>query len=182
MKRIISIAILTALLISSLTGCGSGAEPTETTTALSVPDMTAEEILDNFEDLMSNPALADEYTVTRLPADEIADTGETNQWLMIKDTLLGYSYMVGVFSDTDGNAYLAQVSTDNASMEYISFSLFCFYLYKAMGFPEMDAEAFYDTFGLVSREPEGSMTIGAWDLSALLIDDYLTFTAIYKAQ
>lgn len=188
MKRLISLTILAALILGLLTGCGSEAKPeetpetTETITTPAVSGITSEEILDNFEKLMSDPKLTDDYTFTLLSGDEIAGTGVTDQWLVITDTLLGYNYMVGVFADSEGNVYHAQVSTDNTNTEYIGFSLFSYYLYKAMGFPELDAEEFYDTFDLVSREPNGSRIIGGWRLSAELIDDYLTFAAIYKAQ
>lgn len=182
MKRLISLTILAALILGLLTGCGSEAKPEEipeTTTAPRGSGITGEEILDSFEDLVATSEVADYYTLTRRPAVDLPDTGETYQSLVITDTLLGYTSNLSVQWDSKGDATTVRIFTIDSEQ---AFPLFCAYMYRAIGLPSMDAMDFYDTFKLLSSEPEGRMTVDGWELWAFCVDTDLFFFATYKAQ
>ena len=180
MRRLISATLLVALLLGLFAGCSTGSEPTEATTEPPQSSgLSGIEILDNFEELLTVSDMSEHYTVTRLPAVDLPDSGETYHAAVITDTLLGDMYHLSVSVDASGDATMIDLSADTSGTEYMDFSLFCFYVYLSMGLPEMDALEFLDAFGLPSNEPDRSLTVDGWDLWAFHLEDSLFFVATY---
>lgn len=173
MKRLIAIVILVALLA----GCDGG------TAEAAIPPagsgMSAGEILDNFEAVLE--PIAEHFQVTRLPEVEL-DERNTCLPIVVTDSMLGRSYHVTIYYTQTRDVYRVTLDTDRSNGTELNFALLSVYLYSSLNLPEMDAQAFYDHFNMLSAEPEGWMKAEAWELLVLHTDDLLSLIATYSPK
>ena len=178
MKKVIVLILSAALMLGLFGGCSSGR--VEASTAPTQSGITTEKILDSFEEQMAE--LSDDYEVTRLPENQLPESGEVYQAVVITDKLLGYSYHLGVWSWADGDAHLVRLSATNEGTAYVALPVFCLYLARSLDLPVSDVQAFYDAFGLPTQQPSGSMLLSGWDLVALGTESIVTFSATYAPK
>lgn len=178
MKKVITLFVVAATLLSLLAGCG--ASPEATTPMGS--NLTAEEITEKFEALLAEGDLAPHYTTTLLPATKIPETGETYQSLVVTDNMSGASFHLSIHSTPQGYAYRVGLMHRIEGYEYLAFATFCLYLVKSLELADVDGMELCDNLGLLTSEPAGRVTVGDWELWALHVDDIISFDATHTAE
>ena len=101
-----------------------------------------------FEYLVSK--LSD-YTIVQLN-DVSLDNNSTCHTFHIKDTILDETYRLRVDTNKDSEITWVFLSTERKSYGNLQFAVFSLYAYEAMGFPEVDADNFYEKYDLFSKE------------------------------
>ena len=136
-----------------------------------------EEILGNFEKTLE--PIAGQYRLTRLPKVDL-EGGEICQPVVVTDTILDRQLHIRIYYTQAKGTKSVFLTADREARTNLDFALLSFYLYKSMNLPEMDAQAFYDHFKLLTEEPQGWMTVNGWNLSAYCTGSYLTFGATFN--
>lgn len=172
MKKVFCAVLAAVFAAGLLTGCGSEPAPKGS-------GLTAEEILGNFEKMLE--PIADQFQMTQLPPVELEDGGVC-QPVTITDPLLGRDYHLRIFYRPESGAYTVTLTAETATRAEMNFAILSIYLYESLNLPEIDAQAFYDRFIMLSEKPEGSMTVEGWDLLVVSTDALLSFSALYKAK
>lgn len=172
MRKVFCAVIAVVLVAGLLAGCGS---PTPQGSGI-----TANEILNNLEAKLV--PIADQFQMTQLPIVEL-ENGRHCWPVIITDTqsLRGRNYHIHVYTQ-DGKADKVMLEADKGTRTELNFALLSCYLYQSMSLPEMDAQAFYDHFALLTEEPSGRMTVDGWELWAFSVAESLTFSATYGVE
>lgn len=170
MKKFFAIIILAATLLTMFAGCGKK-EPEVTTPA----GITCEEVLNNLQSLLA-PA-ADQYEMT-VQAKVPLDDGVTSQPIDITDTLRGHSYHISIYFTPAKGVDMFSIRADRSAYSKLDFALWSHYLYDSLNLTGMEAQAFYDSFGLLSDAPDGHMQEGEWSLMAYTTDAFSTFSGM----
>ena len=176
MKKVIVALILMGLVAGLLTSCSQA--PEAPTTSLPKSGITVEEILENFEGMLE--PIADQFKMTRLAEVELED-GRVCQPVLVTDKLLDRNYHIHIYSQ-EGSATDVLLSAGRDKRAELNFALLSLYICKSMNLPELETEAFYDHFKLLTEAPEGSMTVEGWDLLAFTTEDLLTFSVLYATE
>ena len=169
MKKSIALFVLLAVLVGLLAGCGSEPEGS---------GITGEEVLSNFEEMLQ--PIADQFQLFILSKTEL-DEGRTCQALLVNDLLTGRSFHIHIYCTQTGEVYCTAIDTDNQRLTYLEFALLSKYLYDSMALPDMDAQAFYDHFNMLSQEPLGEMVVNGWEMHAFYTSSYLHFYAMHES-
>lgn len=175
MKRLFAAACALLLVLSLLAGCGSAphAEPTEATEAKPEPVLYAD-YLATFTELAEQGG----FTLTELPSVDLEDGLVSYPVIASPDMLPDWNYHIRADRSSSGEVQYARVMTERRNYTDVSFAVLCFYLYAALELPEMDADEFYDTFGLLSDgRISANETIAGWDIIIVSTDEYITFAA-----
>lgn len=172
MKKFFCVILAAVLAAGLLIGCGSEPAPKGS-------GLTAEEILSRFEKMLE--PIADQFQMTRLAKVELED-GELCQPVIITDPLLGRNYHLRVFYHPESGAYTVTLTAEKATRAEMNFAVLACYLYESLNLPEIDKQAFYDHFSMLSEKPGGSMAVEGWDLLVVSTEDLLSFSALYKAE
>ena len=148
------------------------------TPATSTPDNTVydlrkyDDFITEFKRLLS--ALPD-FTILQLP-DVALDDGTDCHVFHIDDTQFGDTYRLQVDTNKDSKITRVNLRTKRLSYGNLQFAVFALYAYKSMGFPEVDADSFYDKYDLFSKDEilERDMC-EAYQITSMTIDTYITF-------
>ena len=164
MKRLVSVFLLIITLSLLLAGCTQKSN-TATTSGDSLRnynDFTTE-----FKELVSK---LPDYTILQLE-DVALEDNATCHVFHIKDSVLGETYRLRVDTDKDSKITWVFLSTERKSYGNLQFAVFSLYAYEAMGFPEIDADSFYDEYDLFSKEKifESTMCDG-YEITSMTID------------
>lgn len=145
MKRTISAFILIIVLALLFVGC-AGKSNTATSSdgnLRNYNDFTVE-----FKELVSK---LPDYTILQL--DDVAlEDGSICHVFHIKDSVFDETYRLRVDTNKDLKITLVFLSTERKSYDNLQFAVFALYAYKSMGFPEVDADSFYDMYDLFSKD------------------------------
>ena len=145
MKKIVSVFILIITLLLLFVGCTekSNIATTSGDSLRNYNDFTTE-----FKELVSK---VPDYTILQL--DDVALEDESICHVFhIKDSVLNENYRLRVDTNKDSKITWVLLSTERKSYGNLQFAVFSLYAYKAMGFPEVDADSFYDKYDLFSKE------------------------------
>ena len=175
MRKFLAVITLAAVLLA---GCGSSAEPTETT-APATSGLHHEEVLDNFEKMLE--PIADQYEMTRVSNLEL-DDGSFFHHVKVTNKLLGDSYTLLLYYNWEGDVRTVLLDGERGKRTNLDFAVLSLYVYKSLGLPEIDADDFYDHFNLLTAEPSGSLSVEGWHLSAIRGEGLLTFGASFKPE
>lgn len=174
MKKVFCVVMAAVLLVSLLVGCGEKPLPKS--------GVTAEEILEGFEQQLTSSEQGDYYQTDRPPATAIPDSDEIRHDLVITDNQDGYVYQLKVWSSPEGYAIGVVLTTTNAEYERLAFPTFCLYMCKAMKLSAPDWYAFCEALNLLTGDPRGTMTIDGWEVVAFGGEDILTLSAFFNTQ
>ena len=116
--------------------------------------------------------------VSELPEYEIIELDESiinNDSICyvfnIKDKIFDDTYRLSVYTNKDSKIDSLIFSTKRKSYGNLQFALFSFYTYKAMGFPDIDADSFYDKYNLFSEENIFESDIcGDYEITSMTIE------------
>ena len=145
MKKILS-ALLVIVIISLLfTGC-SGKGTTVSLNENGLVEYAA--FKENFEKLVSKlPNLTIEHQEDLSMEDDI-----TCHVFLIKNAKLDKSYKYRAYVSKDAEVLWVYLGADRDKNDNLPFAKLSFCVYKAMGCPQMRANAFYDKYNLLSKE------------------------------
>lgn len=141
--------------------------------------LTPEVFLDNLEEMLD--PLADMYEMTRGRQTELEDR-TICQLVTIEDILFSDTYEIFVYSTLAGNVDMIVLDGKKGERTNLDFSLLSFYIYKSMKLPEMDADAFYDEFKLLTPEPDGFLRTDGWFVGARFTETRLTFSVSFSPE
>lgn len=166
------IALLCAVLVLvSLVGCG---EDDATPTTEQAMEIRHGDFYENFLEILE--PISDQYEILELPLVEYNEAGDTSQAIVLTDVLTGDSYHLRISYDADGYILSVHLDGDKGKYTDVHFSLLSYYVYTAMGFPEVEADSFYDEYNLLTPEPDGLTDLpGCWTASADTFDDSIQF-------
>lgn len=178
MKKIFAAVIAVATLLSLLGGCGSSAEAAETTVETTAitrgSGVTYEEVLGNFEGLLM--PICDRFTQTK-PEKVNRDDGTTGYYTYVTDRLTGAKYRISIsIGKTREVEYILMSALQDTQTE-LNFALLSYYLYTSLELPEMDADAFYEHFNLLTAEPAGRLSPDGWFVDVHVGSGVLFFIA-----
>lgn len=171
MKKIFAVIILAATLLSLLSGCGEK-EPAKS-------GIMVEDVLGNLEEKLA--PLADQYEMTLGRKAEL-ESGSICQPVTITEKLLGDNYSILIYYSKEGDVTLIILEAERGKRTDIDFALLSYYLYDSAELPEMEADAFYDEFNLLTAEPDGFLSTDGWLISATTFDSFLAFSASYSPK
>ena len=175
MKRLFTTACALLLVLSLLAGCGSApqAETTEATEAKPEPVYYAD-YLATFTELTEQGG----FTLSELPSVDLEDRLVSYTAIASPDMLPDWNYHIRADRNSSGEVQYARIMTERRNYTDVSFAVLCFYMYTALELPEIDADEFYDTFGLLSDgRISANETIAGWDIIIVSTDEYITFAA-----
>lgn len=145
MKKIISVIILICLFFTLLVACsGKG-----TTVSLNKNGLVEYDAFRaNFEELVSKlPNLTIEHQEDLPLEDDM-----TCHAFLIKNAKLDKSYKYRVYVSKNSEVLWVFLGADRDAKDSLPFAKLSFCMYKAMGCPQMRADAFYDKYNLLSNE------------------------------
>ena len=145
MKRIITTLIFVIMLSLLFTGC-SGNSNTTTTNESNLRNYN--EFTTAFNELVSK---LPDYTILQLEDVALEDESICHVF-HIKDSVFDETYRLRVDTNKDSKITWVFLSTERKSYGNLQFAVFSLYAYEAMGFPEVDADSFYDKYDLFSKE------------------------------
>ena len=164
MKRIVSVFLLIITLSLLFAGC---TEKSNTVTTSGDNLRNYNDFTTEFKELVSK---LPDYTILQLEDVALEDDSICHDF-HIEDSMFGETYRLRV--DTNKNSKITWVflSTERKSYGNLQFAVFSLYAYEAMGFPEIDADRFYDKYDLFSKEKifESSMCNG-YEITSMTID------------
>lgn len=172
MKKILVLFVSVATLVGLFTGCGSKPEPEPLGSGI-----TAEEIMSNFIEQI-DPA---QYQLSS-PRNGEYDDGKAFQTLRVTDPITDRHFYITVDYTKTGEAEHLSLRADNHFLAKLEFALFALRLYNSMGLPEIDAQAFYDHFNMLTEEPTGNMYVEGWDLWVFTTENFITLSATYEHE
>lgn len=145
MKRIVSALILIITLSMLLVGCSEKGD----TASISGGNLRKySDFVAEFTDLVSK---LPDYTILQL-SDVPLENDSVCHVFRITDTILDETYRLRVDTNKDSEITWAYLSTERKTSGNLQFAVFSLYVYKAMGFPNVDADSFYDKYDLFSKE------------------------------
>ena len=145
MKRLISVLILIITLAVLLIGCsGKG----NSTVASSNELRQYDAFVSVFEDLVSK---LPDYSILQLNVVPLENDSVCHVF-HIKDSVFDETYRLRVDTNKDSEITWVFLSTERKSYGNLQFAVFSLYAYEAMGFPEVDADNFYEKYDLFSKE------------------------------
>lgn len=97
--------------------------------------------------------IADQFEVNQT-AQIDHENGEIEETWTLTDTLLDKDYSLEVVYDADEQVTSVILSTDKGTRTDTTFAVLSYYVYKAAGFKDLKAEAFYEKHNLLTAEPE----------------------------
>lgn len=138
-KRLI--ALLCAVLI--LVGCGAK--------EAQAVHVQAADFFASFTEILE--PIADQFEINQT-AQIDHENGEIEETWTLTDTLIDKDYSLEVVYAADGPVKSVILSTDKGARTDTTFAVLSYYVYKAAGFKDLKADAFYEKFGLLTAEPE----------------------------
>ena len=145
-KRLI--ALLCALLILlGLVGCGEKE-------LAPIEKVQASDFFASFEETLR--PIADQFEVSQTTRI-VHEKGEIEETWVLTDTLLGDDYCMEVVYSADGPVKSVILSTAKGTRANMDFAVLSYYVYNAMGFKDLKADAFYEKHNLLTVEPETSL-------------------------
>ncbi len=164
MKRIVSVFILTITLALLLVGC-SGKDGVSNVPEKNLQDYT--DFITTFQELVSK---LPDFTIIQLK-DVPLDDDSVCHTFYIKDTILDESYRLRVDTNKDSKITWVFLSAQRKTYGHLQFPVFSAYLYRAMGFPEIDADSFYNKYDLFSNEKIFEYDVcGDYEITSMTID------------
>lgn len=173
MKKIIAILAIAATL---LTGCAANPEATQACEPAK-SGVSPEEVLANFEEILE--PINDQFQMTQLQKVPLED-GTCCLPVAVTDTLLGNTYHISIFYTQAGAVDSAAMTADRGAYSNLEFALLSLYLYRSLDLPEMEADAFYEEFNLLTTEPDGLLSTEGWLVSVTTLENILSFVASYN--
>ena len=145
MKKILS-ALLGIVIISLLFAGCSGQSNTVSVNANGLVEYEA--FKENFEGLVSKLS---GYTIEHQEDIPLEDDMTCHAFL-IKNAKADKSYKYRVYVSKDAEVLWVYLGSDRDKNDNLPFAKLSFCMYKAMGCPQMRADAFYDKYNLLSKE------------------------------
>lgn len=174
MRKVFAIIALAATLLSLLCGCGAGEEAP--TTAPLRSGLTPGEFIGNLEEMLE--PIADQYELV-LGRRTVLDDGTVCQVATVEETIIGNSCSLYIYSQEE-DVEMIILEGKKRERTNLDFAVLSFYIYESTELPDMDADAFYDEFKLISPEPDGFMRIGEWLVGARFTETRLTFSVSFS--
>ena len=141
-KRFIAL-LCAVLIVLGLVGCG--------TKEAQAVHIQASDFFASFTEILE--PIADQFEVNQT-AQIDHEKSEIEETWTLTDTLLGKDYSLEVVYEADGPVKSVILSTEKGTRADMTFAVLSYYVYKAAGFKDLKAEAFYEKVGLLSAEPE----------------------------
>ena len=145
MRKILSALLILAIVSMLFTGCsGKG-----TTVSLNKNGLVEYDAFRaNFEELVSK---LPNFTIEHQEDLPLEDDMTCHAFL-IKNAKLDKSYKYRVYVSKDSEVLWVYLGADRDKNDNLPFAKLSFCMYKAMGCPQMRADAFYDKYNLLSNE------------------------------
>lgn len=190
MKKLFAVIIAAITLLSLLAGCvevnvevkrkekEQEQEPTETATAPAGSGISCEEVLDNFREKLE--PLADQFKMTLGLTTEL-DSGLSCQSVTVSYTTVNDRYDISIYYTQAGEVDTVAIVAERGKYTDVTFALLSYYLYDSLNTPEMEADAFYEQFKLLTTEPEGFLFLDEWYVSASTLDTLLMFSVSFDS-
>lgn len=166
MKRTLSFCISICLLFVL---CGCNASSLHSSGPLTC---SYDNFYSKFSELIGQ--LSDQFTLSELESDEL----EATHSLVIEgDDWLNDFYSLSIYCDSESKIEKILFSAERKENTDINFALIAFYVYTSFGFPDRDADEFYETYDLLStNDITKSEDINGWNLSITMTDTLIHFT------
>lgn len=182
MKRVIAF-VLTFCMLCALSGCGSSDGSTSSTSLNDSSDQTTaqDELTCSYDEFYASfltrmEPLADQYSIAETHTFETAD-GNTCHCILISSLTSDDIYDLTVERTQSGNVVAVFLFEDRHSYGNLQFSVFALYCYESFGFPEIDADMFYEQYNLFSQNDILELeTVSGWTIIVSADDNLISFS------